>query len=448
VGKTNAVIYLSQNYLKIAYLVNQYPKASHSFIRREILGLEACGLEVVRFSIRSCSTELVDAADKAELKKTQVVLEAGVLALLSGLLQVFLTRPVRLLSAIQLAIKLGWHSERGTLRHLVYLGEACLLLRWFREADVSHVHAHFGTNSTTVALLCRVLGGPPYSFTVHGPEEFDKVTAIALPQKVEQAAFVVAISNFGRSQLYRWCPLAQWSKVHVVHCGVDSAFFTSPPTSIPSDPNLVCVGRLCAEKGQLLLLEAVGQLRRRGLAFKLVLVGDGPLRGELEATIARLGLHDYVEITGWADSAQVRQAILNARVLVLPSFAEGLPVVIMEALALGRPVISTYVAGIPELVKPGVCGWLVPPGSVEALMTAIQSAMDASPATLEQWGSAGAKRVAEQHNVAIEVGKLKTLFQSALQSKPAFKEEPVPGSSLLSVNRTTNFQPQKHISLD
>jgi len=448
VGKTNAVIYLSQNYLKIAYLVNQYPKASHSFIRREILGLEACGLEVVRFSIRSCSTELVDAADKAELKKTQVVLEAGVLALLSGLLQVFLTRPVRLLSAIQLAIKLGWHSERGTLRHLVYLVEACLLLRWFREADVSHVHAHFGTNSTTVALLCRVLGGPPYSFTVHGPEEFDKVTAIALPQKVEQAAFVVAISNFGRSQLYRWCPLAQWSKVHVVHCGVDSAFFTSPPTSIPSDPNLVCVGRLCAEKGQLLLLEAVGQLRRRGLAFKLVLVGDGPLRGELEATIARLGLHDYVEITGWADSAQVRQAILNARVLVLPSFAEGLPVVIMEALALGRPVISTYVAGIPELVKPGVCGWLVPPGSVEALMTAIQSAMDASPATLEQWGSAGAKRVAEQHNVAIEVGKLKTLFQSALQSKPASKEEPVPGSSLLSVNRTTNFQPQKHISLD
>ncbi len=440
--------YLSQNDLKIAYLVNQYPKVSHSFIRREILGLEACGLEVVRFSIRSCSTELVDAADQAELKKTQVVLEAGVIVLLSGLLQAFLTRPVRLLSTIKLAIKLGWHSERGTLRHLVYLVEACLLLRWFREAEVSHVHAHFGTNSTTVALLCRVLGGPPYSFTVHGPEEFDKVTAIALPQKVERAAFVVAISNFGKSQLYRWCPVAQWSKVHIVHCGVDSAFFTSPPASIPSDPNLVCVGRLCAEKGQLLLLEAVGQLMQQGLAFKLVLVGDGPLRGELEATIARLGLHDYVEITGWADSAQVRQAILNARVLVLPSFAEGLPVVIMEALALGRPVISTYVAGIPELVEPGVCGWLVPPGSVEALMTAIQSAMEASPATLEQWGSAGAKRVAEQHHVAIEVGKLKTLFQSALHSEPASEEELVSGSTLLSVNRTTKFQPQKHISLD
>lgn len=447
-GKTNAVTYLSQNYLKIAYLVNQYPKVSHSFIRREILGLEACGLEVVRFSIRSCSTELVDAADKAELKKTQVVLEAGVLALLSGLLQAFLTRPVRLLLTVRLAIKLGWHSERGMLRHLVYLVEACLLLRWFREADISHVHVHFGTNSTTVALLCRVLGGPPYSFTVHGPEEFDKVAAIALPQKVERAAFVVAISNFGRSQLYRWCSPLHWPKVHVVHCGVDSEYLDSSLVPIPSDPKLVCVGRLCAEKGQLLLLEALGQLKQRGLACKLVLVGDGPLRGELEVTIARLDLHNHVEITGWADSAQVRQAILEARALVLPSFAEGLPVVIMEALALGRPVISTYVAGIPELVEPGVCGWLVPPGSIEALMTAIQSAMKASPATLAQLGSAGAKRVAEQHNVVIEVGKLKMLFQSVLQSERASTEEPVPSSSLLSANRTTKFQPQKQISLD
>ncbi|XHX78880.1 MAG: glycosyltransferase family 4 protein [Stenomitos frigidus ULC029] len=390
-GKMNVVTYLSQNYLKIAYLVNQYPKVSHSFIRREILGLESCGLEVSRFSIRSCSTELVDAADKAELKKTRVVLEAGVTALLSGLLQVFLTRPVRLVMTLRLAVQLGWHSERGMLRHLVYLVEACLLLKWFREAGVSHVHVHFGTNSTTVALLCRALGGPPYSFTVHGPEEFDKVASIALPQKVEQAAFVVAISNFGRSQLYRWCSPLHWAKVHVVHCGVDSEFLASSLVPIPSDPNLVCVGRLCAEKGQLLLLEALGQLKQRGLAFKLVMVGDGPLRGELEATIARLGLHDHVEITGWADSAQVRQAILEARVLVLPSFAEGLPVVIMEALALGRPVISTYVAGIPELVEPGICGWLVPPGSVEALMAAIQSAVEASPAALEHLGSAGAQ---------------------------------------------------------
>lgn len=410
------MIHLSQSSLKIAYLVNQYPKVSHSFIRREILGLESCGVEVTRFSIRSCSTELVDAADKAELKKTRVVLEAGVVALLSGLLQVLLTKPVRLLKALWLAIRLGWHSERGTLRHLIYLVEACLLRQWLREAAISHVHVHFGTNSTTVALLCHALGGPPYSFTVHGPEEFDQVMAIALPQKVARAAFVVAISNFGRSQLYRWCPLAHWSKVHVVHCGVDSEFLASALTPIPLEPNLVCVGRLCPEKGQLLLLEAVSQLRQRGLACKLTLVGDGSLRGELEATIARLGLHDRVEITGWADSAQVRQAILAARALVLPSFAEGLPVVIMEALALGRPVISTYVAGIPELVESGRCGWLVPPGSVEALMTAIQSAVEASPTSLEQMGSIGAKRVAQQHNVAIEVGKLTALFTAALQT--------------------------------
>jgi glycosyltransferase involved in cell wall biosynthesis len=204
---------------------------------------------------------------------------------------------------------------------------------------------------------------------------------------------------------------AHWTKVHVVHCGVDSEYLDSSLAPIPSDPKLVCVGRLCAEKGQLLLLEALGQLKQRGLVCKLVLVGDGPLRGELEATIARLDLHNHVEITGWADSAQVRQAILEARALVLPSFAEGLPVVIMEALALGRPVISTYVAGIPELIVSEICGWLVPPGSIEELIIAMKKALQAPVEKLEQMGHTGAERVASCHNAMIESSKLAALFQ-------------------------------------
>jgi len=411
-------IYSSQSALKIAYLVNQYPKVSHSFIRREILGLESCGLDIVRFSVRSCGAELVDEVDKAEWKKTRVVLDAGPVGLLLGLAQVCLTRPIRLLATLYSTVKLSHHSERGLLRHLVYLVEACLLLKWFQEASVQHVHAHFGTNSTTVAMLCHELGGPPYSFTVHGPEEFDKALAISLPRKVAQAAFVVGVSNFGKSQLYRWCPLRDWSKIHIVHCGVDSEFLMSASRPISSEPNLVCVGRLCTEKGQLLLLEAASQLMHQGLPFKLTLVGDGPLRGDLEAMIDDLRLRDHVEITGWADANQVRQKILASRALVLPSFAEGLPVVIMEALALGRPVISTYVAGIPELVEPGVCGWLVPSGSVEALTTAMQAALELPAAALEQMGNVGAKRVAQQHNVAIEVGKLKALLCDALQVAP------------------------------
>jgi len=402
--------------MTIAYLINQYPKVSHSFIRREIAGVEACGIRVARFSIRSCSTELVDEADKLELEQTRVVLGRGMVGLLFGLLSVAVTRPIRFLQTSWLMLRLGWCSEQGVLRYLAYLAEACVLLRWFSDLGVTHVHAHFGTNSTTVAMLCRALGGPSYSFTVHGPEEFDKVKALALAEKVERAAFVVTVSSFGKSQLYRWCAPKQWSKIHVVHCGVDDGFLAQLPVAVPAEPRLVCVGRLCEQKGQLLLLEAVHQLAAEGLRFKLVLVGDGPLHSEIAALIARLGLQDRVEITGWASSSEVRQHILASRAMVLPSFAEGLPVVIMEALALGRPVITTYVAGIPELVKPGVCGWLVPPGSVEALTAAMRAALQLPVEQLEQMGRAGARRVAQRHDATVEASKLVVLFRSSVEN--------------------------------
>ena len=395
----------------IAYLINQYPKVSHSFIRREIAGIEACGIRVERFSLRSCSTELVDEADKLELERTRVVLGIGMVGLLFGLLRVAVTRPIRLLQALWLTLKIGWCSERGVLRHLAYLAEACVLLRWFSDSGVAHVHAHFGTNPTTVAMLCRAIGGPPYSFTVHGPEEFDKVKALALAEKLERADFVVTVSSFGKSQLYRWCVREQWSKIHVVHCGVDNEFLAQPSIAIPTEPRLVCVGRLCEQKGQLLLLNAVSQLAAEGLRFKLVLVGDGSLRAEIETLITRLNLQNQVQLIGWASNSVVRKHILASRAMVLPSFAEGLPVVLMEALALGRPVISTYVAGIPELVEPGVCGWLVPPGSVEGLTAAMRAALQLPTEKLEQMGRAGAERIAQRHDTAIEAGKLAALFR-------------------------------------
>jgi glycosyltransferase involved in cell wall biosynthesis len=401
--------------MTIAYLVNQYPKVSHSFIRREIAGIEACGIQVARFSIRSCGSELVDEEDKRELEKTRFVLGIGKVGLLFALLRVAITRPIRFLSALWLMIQVGRKSDRGVLRHLAYLAEACVLIGWFSELGIAHVHAHFGTNSTTVAMLCRALGGPPYSFTVHGPEEFDKAEALALTEKIKRAAFVVAISSFGKSQLYRWCEHEQWSKIQVIHCGVDDMFLTQAPIPVPDQPRLVCVGRLCEQKGHLLLLEAAGQLVAEGLSFMLVLVGDGPLRTEIETMITRLGLQDHVEITGWASNSEVHQHILASRAMVLPSFAEGLPVVVMEALALSRPVISTYVAGIPELVEPEICGWLVPPGSVEALTNAMRTALQLPVEKLEQMGRVGAFRVAQQHDAAIEASILAALFRSNIE---------------------------------
>lgn len=419
--------YTSHMSLTIAYLINQYPKVSHTFIRREITSVEACGIQIARFSLRSCSTELVDEADLQELERTRVVLGIGLVGLLFSLLRVAVTRPIRLLQALWLTLRLSWCSDRGILYHLAYLAEACVLLRWFSEAGVAHVHAHFGTNSTTVAMLCRVMGGPPYSFTVHGPEEFDKFKEISLAKKVELAAFVVTVSCFNKSQLYRWCEQGQWSKIHVVHCGVDDEFLAIAFIRVPAEPRLVCVGRLSEQKGQLLLLDAVSQLATEGLRFKLVLVGDGPLRGEIESAIARLGLQDHVEISGWASNNDVRQHILNSRAMVLPSFAEGLPVVIMEALALNRPVISTYVAGIPELVEPGVCGWLVPPGSVEALTAAMRKVLQLPVEKLDEMGKAGAQRVACQHDATISAGLLAALFRSSIDKSQNQAIDLIPG---------------------
>lgn len=405
--------------LKIAYLINQYPKVSHSFIRREILALEACGLTILRFAVRSCADELVDEADLQELTKTRFLLEGGAIALLLGLLKVLLRRPSRFLQATGLTLKMGWRSEQGVLKHLAYLAEACVLLNWLLETEVTHVHAHFGTNSATVALLCRMLGGPPFSFTVHGPEEFDKVEAIALPQKIEQAAFVVAISSFGRSQLYRWTRPEHWSKIRVVHCGIDANFLAIAPTPIPDQPRFVCVGRLSEQKGQLLLIEAAKRLAEEGLSFELVLVGDGELRSPIEALIARYQIQDQIKITGWASTTEVREHLLNAKVMVLPSFAEGLPVVLMEALALRRPVISTYIAGIPELVENHTCGWLITPGSIEALVIAMRSALSTSQDKLEHMGQAGLERVALNHNIDLEAGKLAVLFRMSAEHHQA-----------------------------
>lgn len=397
----------------IAYLVNQYPKVSHSFIRREIHGVEACGIDVYRFSVRSRSDELVDAADKAELQKTDVILSVGLIGLLIGMLTVAITRPIPFFKALRLAIQVGWNSERGLLLHIIYLAEACVLLKRLAKTPVTHIHSHFGTNSTTVAMLCHVLGGPPYSFTVHGPEEFDKVKAIALPEKIRRAAFVVAISSFGRSQLYRWCSVEDWAKIHIVHCAVDDYFLNPKTQSLPTEPNLVCVGRLSEQKGHLLLLEAAHLLAQSNRSFTLTFVGDGELRSQIEAKIRQYHLEANIVITGWATSTEVQQHLLNSRAMILPSFAEGLPVVIMEALAVERPVLSTYVAGIPELIDPLRCGWLVPAGSVDALADAIKTVLDTPIETLQEMGKYGAEQVRAQHNIQIEADKLSAPFQQS-----------------------------------
>jgi colanic acid/amylovoran biosynthesis glycosyltransferase len=224
---------------------------------------------------------------------------------------------------------------------------------------------------------------------------------------------VVAISDFGLSQLMRWSEAASWPRLHVVRCGVDGQFLEGAGTPVPGRRRLVCVGRLCADKGQLLLVEAAGRLAREGVELEIVLVGDGGSRREIEEKIRLLGLESRVLLRGWMDGEGVRREIEEARALVLPSFAEGLPVVIMEALALGRPVLSTYVAGIPELVRPGVNGWLVAAGSVEALVHSLREVLDAPRERLDAFGLAGRTAVAERHDANKEAARLAEHFRLA-----------------------------------
>lgn len=405
--------------MKIAYFINQYPKVSHSFIRREILALEAQGVQVSRYAVRGWADAVVDPADVAEQGRTQYLLRQGLGGLWPAVLACAFAAPGRFCAALKLALQASRGADRPWPLHLVYLAEACQLLRWLRQTPVGHVHAHFGTNSAEVVMLAHALGGPGYSFTVHGPEEFDKPQALHLARKMAHSRFVVAISSYGRSQLWRWLPHAQWPKVQVVHCGLDAAFHNVPVVPVPPAPRLVCVGRLCEQKGQLLLVEAARLLRDAGQPLELVLAGDGEMRPDIERLVAQYGLQPHVRITGWIGAEQVRSELLAARALVLPSFAEGLPVVIMEAMALHRPVLSTYVAGIPELVQPGVHGWLFPAGDVQALAQAMQTCLDTPPEALQAMGRAAHQRVLQRHDAHTEAAKLLALFGQVMDSGKA-----------------------------
>jgi colanic acid/amylovoran biosynthesis glycosyltransferase len=260
-------------------------------------------------------------------------------------------------------------------------------------------------------MLASRIAGIPYSFTAHGPDEFERAGLLSLDIKLKRATFAVCVSSFGRSQLMRWSSPDQWHKIAVIHCGVDHAYMGSSVNPPPMVSRFVCVGRLSDQKAQLVLVAAVCRLRDVGIQLEIVLAGDGPMRPVIEDAIRRAGLESQITITGWITGERVRAEIASARALVLPSFSENLPVVIMEAMALGRPVISTYVAGIPELVQPEKTGWLVPAGDVVALSGALREALEATVEKLTNMGTMGKSRIIENHDSLKEAAKLKCLFE-------------------------------------
>ena len=399
--------------MKIAYLCTEYPKVSHTFIRREILELEDRGHEVVRISIRR--GEVADPIDQAELERTFLCLEQPAARLAAGLIAETLRQPVRMARALRLACHSAVHGSRGWIRNLAYLVEAATIVRHLRPRGVQHVHAHFGSNAASVARLVHVLGGPRYSVMFHGPLEFDDPVGLEIGDKVRDAAFVTAITHYCSAQIRRWVDYPHWHKIHILHCTVSEDFFV-PPVPIPDGPpTVVSIGRLSEQKGQLLLVDAMAELRDRGIDLRLRLFGDGELRSEIERRIRELDLGGRITLEGWATADELRVALDESQGLLLPSFAEGLPVVIMEAFARARPVLSTIIAGIPELVEDGTNGWLVPAGAVPPLVDAMAELATADRACLERMGADGRSRVEEGFRATRELDRLESLLREHVE---------------------------------
>jgi len=396
--------------VKIGYLMNCYPMTSTTFIRGELDALESMNIEIKRYAFRRWDQELVDPLDIAEAARTRYLLSGHSFELIYSFLFELFTNMTGFLRTIGPWLHLVRHSDGNLVKHIAYLLEAISLRRRTQRDGVRHVHVHFSTNATAVAMLAKLLGGPSYSFTAHGPDEFCDRTSGNLYPKIQHSSFVVAISNYCKVQLIRLSSMEFWDKIKIVRCGIKLDDFALSAKYDESNQTLVCVGRLCIQKGQLLLPKAACSLRGEFPRLRIILIGDGPIRGSLEDLINEYGVNDMMELRGWLPNAEVRKVVSRSRVFLLPSFAEGLPIVIMEALALGRPVISTYIAGIPELVS-DACGWIIASGSETELVTAIRASLTADDQHLRRLGLEGRRLVEERHNVMTNARQLHRLLK-------------------------------------
>ena len=351
---------------RLAYLTSQYPAPSHTFIAREIFALEQQGWRIDRFSIRLGAAE-IDTPAAGEVRDTYCVLKQSPARFLIAHLAWIFTHPGRYLGAARFAIGHRPPGVRALFLAGAHFAEAVVLARELRRRGCSHLHNHFANSAATVGLLAAKLAGIGWSFTMHGVSETDYPAGLLLGQKIKAADWVACASWFMRAQGLRVVANTEWQKLHVVRCGVAPAQLLFRPKSTIGDSAIVCVGRLSAEKAHAGLFEAFTLLSRKYPRARLRLVGDGPCRVQLEQLAAKLGIAERVEFLGSRSEESTLGEIATADLLVLPSLMEGLPVVLIEAMALGVPVVAPRVAGIPELVEDGGTGLLFTPSNWDAL---------------------------------------------------------------------------------
>lgn len=403
--------------MRLAYLVSRYPAISHTFILREVLGLRELGFEISTASINDPDRPegQLTAEERAEAGKTFYVKRAGIIGVVAALLAVGLRHPLKTLGGLRFAVGLAGADVKKALYGLFYFAEALLVGEWMRREKVSHLHVHFATPAATVGLVAARMFPIGFSFTVHGPDEFYDAPGYRLTEKIEGADFVCCIGAYARSQLMKLSDVRHWSKFEIVPLGVDPAAFSPQPRkSDPKPFEIICVGRLVPAKGQHILLEAFARLVAEGRDVRLRFVGDGPDRSSLENMAAGLG--EKVIFEGAVNQDRIRDLYAGADLFALASFAEGIPVVLMEAMALELPCVTTFITGIPELIRPGVDGLLVPPSDVAGLAEAMAELMD-DPARRAALAKAGRERVLEKYNLPKNVGKLGEVFKKRLSGE-------------------------------
>lgn len=398
--------------IRLAYLASRYPAVSHTFIEREVAGLRRRGVAVDTFSVRAVDeADALSGDDRRSLATTTSLLPLGPRGAVA-LATTALRHPRAVVALVSTAVR---GTGRVRPRRAAYALEAVVLHHHLARRGIRHVHAHFANVAADVAALTAELGrrldgsGWTWSFTMHGPTEFADVEGFALPWKVAHADAVVCISDFCRSQLMGLVTEAAWPKLHVVHCGVPLESFVPIERTAGGPLRVLCVGRLVPEKGQALLLDAVRRLLDDGVDVRLTLVGDGPRRAALETRAADLGLGDAVSFAGAVGQDEIRTHYAEADVFALPSFAEGVPVVLMEAMATGLPVVTTRIAGIAELVEDGVSGCVLPPGRADLLADAL-AALAADPERRQRMGKAGRAAVEAGFDIERSAAELVSCF--------------------------------------
>lgn len=402
--------------MRLAYLMNSYPMTSTTFIRREIEALEANGLQIERLAVRAWPHPLVDEDDVVEQQRTHYLFSGNLRGLILAFGLEILQNGVGVLRSLGSLLELSRAAGWQIIRPAAYLLQAAYLKRYAALHGIEHLHVHFATNATAVAMLSMQMGGPTYSFTAHGPDELVTPERLCMGLKIEQATFVVAISNYCHAQLLRLRGTAKPTKIHLARCGLALEDFADAPAPVPDNQTFVCVGRFCKQKAQAVIPPAVAALQSEFPGLKVVLIGDGECRREVEEAVQYHNVAHQIELRGWAPNTEVRQAIRDARALLLPSRAEGVPIVIMEALSLGRPVISTTVGGIPELLDDS-CGWLIPPDDPESLVEAMRSALLCTPGELSEKGLVGRARVAIQNDRKMLAAHMRRLFDLVAENR-------------------------------